>query len=126
MIFYQSAANAGCVEDLITRMGGPRQASQAFAALLVGIPAIHRLQGERQLARFIQLCNFSGPVIDYRRQTGEFASASATAAVAGVRLAEQGYVPAPLAGGSDLALAGRSLLVLGLGPYVTAVRIGRS
>jgi 3-oxoacyl-[acyl-carrier-protein] synthase-1/3-oxoacyl-[acyl-carrier-protein] synthase II len=91
---------------------------------LAGCPAACRAQADAQLSEFLSLSHFKGPVIDYRRLTGEFAAASALAAVLGVQMVEQASVPGAFAGGADRPIDGQSVLMLGLGPYLTAVRIG--
>jgi 3-oxoacyl-[acyl-carrier-protein] synthase-1/3-oxoacyl-[acyl-carrier-protein] synthase II len=65
------------------------------------------------------------PVIDYRRFTGEFASASAVAAVMALNLLKAGVVPAGLFGGkTEHTLAPtHGSLVIGLGRYLTAYEI---
>jgi 3-oxoacyl-(acyl-carrier-protein) synthase len=49
--------------------------------VLAGIPAAQRATGQQQLDRFISRTGYSGAVVDYRRQLGEFASAGAVATV---------------------------------------------
>uniref|UniRef100_UPI00155DA1E2 hypothetical protein n=1 Tax=Desulfosarcina cetonica TaxID=90730 RepID=UPI00155DA1E2 len=61
------------------------------------------------------LSNFSGPVIDFRRLTGEFATATAVAAVAGIHWLATGN--------PTLAPAGKGVLLLGLGRFITATPI---
>ena len=56
-----------------------------------------------------------------RRYFGEFASASAVAAVAAVALLERGAIPAALAGSTAWPLRGRGILLLGLGATVSTL-----
>lgn len=123
LVDYRSGTPADGIDALIGRLGGARTIRQTYGAILAGCPAAHRFQTGRQLADFRRTSRFEGPVIDYRRISGEFAAASALAAVMGVDLVREGLVPAELAGGADMALDGKSILLLGLGPYLTAVRI---
>ena len=69
------------------------------------------------------VARYDGPVIPYRRLTGEFATASAVAAVWAADLTRQGKVPGALAGGESVDLDGRGILILGLGAYVTAMEV---
>jgi 3-oxoacyl-[acyl-carrier-protein] synthase-1/3-oxoacyl-[acyl-carrier-protein] synthase II len=93
-------------------------------ALLAGLPAAQIARGKQQLRDFLGRTGFRGPVIDYRKWTGQFGSASAVATALAVHFIRQGSVPASLCGGTAENLNGRSVLVLGLGSFVTAVEIG--
>jgi 3-oxoacyl-[acyl-carrier-protein] synthase-1/3-oxoacyl-[acyl-carrier-protein] synthase II len=73
------------------------------------------------LDTFLGRLGFKGPVIDYRRFVGEFASASAVAAVIALSLLERGAVPGPLAGGRECPLEGRGILLLGLGATLSTM-----
>jgi hypothetical protein len=111
---------------LIEGVGGAQAFRDSCGAVLAGCPAAHRAAAERQLAEFLGATGFTGPVIDYRRLTGEFGAASAVAAACGVEMVRQDTIPAAHAGGgADLALNGKPVLLLGLGAYLTAVRIFR-
>jgi 3-oxoacyl-[acyl-carrier-protein] synthase-1/3-oxoacyl-[acyl-carrier-protein] synthase II len=109
------------VDALIDDLGGAAAFSRRFGALLVGIPAALRETAERQQARLIELTGFDGPVVDYRRFTGEFATASALAAVAALDLVDKGQVPGALHGGATVSLTPRSVLIVGLGNCITAM-----
>ena len=67
------------------------------------------------------------PVLRYREFTGEFASASAVAAVMAASFLAAGKVPGPLVSGDPLTLApGKdAILVLGLGQYISAMEFCR-
>ena len=67
------------------------------------------------------------PVIRYREFTGEFASASAVAAVMAASFLTSGKVPGPLVSGNDLALEANNpaILILGLGRYLSAMEFSR-
>jgi 3-oxoacyl-[acyl-carrier-protein] synthase-1/3-oxoacyl-[acyl-carrier-protein] synthase II len=101
--------------------GGPRTFNDRIGAVLVGIPAACREACAPHLDDFWRRLGFKGPVIDYRRYFGEFASASAVAAVAAMALLERGAIPGALAGGEDWPLAGRDILLLGLGATITTM-----
>ncbi|KJS29960.1 MAG: hypothetical protein VR64_18405 [Desulfatitalea sp. BRH_c12] len=126
LISYRSAREPEAMSDLIARLGGAQELCGHYGAVLAGCPAACRTQADAQLSEFLSLSHFKGPVIDYRRLTGEFAAASALAAVLGVQMVEQASVPGAFAGGADRPIDGQSVLVIGLGPYLTAVRIGVS
>jgi 3-oxoacyl-[acyl-carrier-protein] synthase-1/3-oxoacyl-[acyl-carrier-protein] synthase II len=63
------------------------------------------------------------PVIDYRRFVGEFASASAVAAVLAVSFVEAGEIPGNVCHQGPVPLRGRGVLVMGFGNYISAVEI---
>jgi hypothetical protein len=125
--FYQSSATKGWVNSLIDALGGAQTVKGKYALLLAGIPAAIREEGERQLARFMEQSGLSAPVIRYRAFTGEFASASAVAAVMAVSFLASGEVPGALVSGEAPALEGnqKGILVLGLGRYLSAMEFSR-
>jgi 3-oxoacyl-[acyl-carrier-protein] synthase-1/3-oxoacyl-[acyl-carrier-protein] synthase II len=120
--FYAVGRQHGAaIGALLRALGG----TERYGALLVGIPAADRRWAGPRLAQLLERSGFSGPVIDYRRLTGEYAAAAATAAVLAVKLVRDQVVPAALAGGgADLALEGRRILLLGLGQKITATEVG--
>lgn len=101
--------------------GGRDGINQRFGAIMVGIPAAWREGATPHLDAFLERLGFKGPVIDYRRYVGEFASASAVAAVIALSLLERGAVPGPLAGGVDWPLEGRGILLLGVGATLSTM-----
>jgi 3-oxoacyl-[acyl-carrier-protein] synthase-1/3-oxoacyl-[acyl-carrier-protein] synthase II len=66
---------------------------------------------------------FKGAVIDYRKVTGEFATASAVAVVMAVDFVKEGRIPEPFCRQKDVTLMPRGALVVGLGDSVTAVEV---
>jgi 3-oxoacyl-(acyl-carrier-protein) synthase len=86
--------------------------------LLAGIPTAQRSMGQTQLDYFIAHTGYSGPIIDYRRQIGEFASASAVAAV---------FAAAMVKGSNRFEntsdIESPTVLVLGLGSSLTAMEV---
>lgn len=104
---------------LIEALGGSQVLKSKYALVLAGIPAAVREEGEAQLARFREQTGCQAPVIRYRELTGEFASASAVAAVMAVSLLAERQPPA---GGED---GKKAILVLGLGPYLSAIEFSR-
>ncbi len=121
--FYQSSVSTNVIEALIKSLGGTETLLTDYGLLLAGIPAAFRRQGEEQLARFIELTGFNAPTIDYRRLTGEFATASAVAAVMAVDFLKRGAIPPSLAGSGQTSLKKKGALLLGLGRFITAVEI---
>ena len=117
--FYQSSAPEGTMDLLIEALGGSQVLKSKYALVLAGIPAAVREEGEAQLARFREQTGCQAPVIRYRELTGEFASASAVAAVMAVSLLAERQPPA---GGED---GKKAILVLGLGPYLSAIEFSR-
>ncbi len=109
------------IPELIRCLGGAKSIRYRFAVILVGIPAERGDSGRKELASFLGATDFSGPVIDYRRITGEFASASAVAAVLAVSFVQAGEIPS--SGENRKPLQGRGALVLGFGNYLTAMEI---
>ena len=80
-------------------------------------------EGEEQLGQFMEQAVLSTPIIRYRKQVGEFASASASAAALAASFMAAGHIPAPLAGTEDIPLTEQknAILVLGLGEYITTM-----
>ena len=111
------------MKALVQALGGAAAMDRRFGAVMVGLPAARRKQAQRQLDSFLELSRFQGAVIDYRRLTGEFGGASAVASVLATEMVARGSVPGPLVGNSDQALNGKGMLVLGLGDFITAIRI---
>ena len=125
--FYQRSATQGDVDALIAALGGAQGLDNRYALLLVGLPAAGRKEGEAQLARFMAQSGVHAPVLRYREFTGEFASASAVAAVMAASFLAAGKVPGPLVSGEALALDPNTdaILVLGLGHYISAMEFCR-
>lgn len=86
--------------------------------VLAGIPAAQRTLGQLQLDHFISRSGYSGPLFDYRRQIGEFASASAVAAVFAAAMAGGPNRPEDVSG-----VQAPGILVLGFGSSLTAMEV---
>ncbi|MFW8600665.1 beta-ketoacyl synthase N-terminal-like domain-containing protein [Desulfobacterota bacterium M19] len=123
LAFYQSADETNVINALLQSLGGAEKLRADYGLLLAGIPAAFRRQGKTQLARFTELTGFNAPIIDYRRLTGEFATASAVATVMAVDFLEKGTIPPSLAGRGQSSLKEKGALLLGLGRFITAVRL---
>jgi len=117
---------AETLDAAVVHHGGPEVIKARVGAIMVGIPAACREAVTPQLDGFLRRLGFQGPIIDYRRQLGEFGSASAVAAVMALALLEHGVVPGPLAGGTEWPLAGRGILLLGLGATLSTMLAERS
>lgn len=125
---FLAPAESNAMDDLVEKLGGPERIRSRFALILAGIPAAFRVAGNGRLESFREAVGFQGPILDYRRITGEFASASATAAALAVRWVREGEVPAmPVFGGEladvPFALGNRGVLILGLGKTLAAVEV---
>ncbi len=125
--FYERAEHhPDIIQALIRSLGSPEQIYRKFGALLVGIPAALRECGEKQVREFLNQTRFNKPVIDYRKYIGEYASASASAAVLGIKLLQLNRIPAGLSGERDIDLDGKGVLLIGTGTFVTAIEIFQS
>ena len=126
LAFYGRGQGDDLPARMIAALGGATAVRQHCAAVFVGIPAARRAEGDQQLARFFDLIGQPLPICPYRDFTGEFASASAVAAVMAVAFVEAGRIPGALVGGNDIALRqGKKLLVLGMGHCLTAMEFSR-
>jgi len=123
LLAYRHDSGPAAVQHLIQTLGGAQAVRQSYGVILAGIPAAHAGQAARDLSTFVAESGFEAPVIDYRRAIGQYAAASAVAAVLALRLVQGQAVPAALAGGVEHPLAGKNVLLLGLGAYLSAVRI---
>jgi len=122
--FFENAnQDPSILRSLIQRLGGPERIKDVYGAIFAGIPGAFAREGRHQLAAFCTEAGFPGTVIAYRRFTGEFASASAVAAVLGVRFVQEGKIPGRIAQGDDVDLMGKGILMMGFGRFVTAVEI---
>lgn len=121
--FYHSGTAPGVISTLVEALGGADRLQREIGLTLIGIPAASMKIGEQQLNSFLAKARCSAPVLPYREFTGEFASASAVAAVMAVHFLETGLLP-PIAASQDNAvssLVDKKVLVLGLGTTVTAM-----
>jgi 3-oxoacyl-[acyl-carrier-protein] synthase-1/3-oxoacyl-[acyl-carrier-protein] synthase II len=92
--------------------------NERIGLVLAGIPAAQRAMGQAQLNQVISRTGYSGPVLDFRRQIGEFASATAVAAVFAAARAGSPNRSEDFAG-----IRAPGILVLGLGSSLTAMEV---
>lgn len=124
--FYGRGAGEDLPEHLIDALGGAKTVATRYAAVLAGIPAGWHEQGQAQLKHFFHRIGRHLPLWRYRSSLGEFASASAVAAVLAVAFLEAGTVPGALVGGRDIELGqDAKLLVLGTGGALSAMELYR-
>ncbi len=94
-----------------------------YGVILAGLPLSCRRRAQSQLATLLEMSGFRGVVIDYRKYTGEFASASAVAMVMAVDLLLDGRIPGLFCNGADRLLGSKGALVVGMGDYITAIEV---
>lgn len=124
--FYGCAEDDDLLDRFIENLGGIESIRNGYSAVFAGVPAGASALGNSQLEAFLHRTGNVLPVCRYRDFTGEFASASAVAAVLAVSFLEAGSIPGALVDGNDLALEiGKKILVLGTGPYLTAMEFFR-
>jgi len=123
LFFENTADNPYIIQTLIGKLGDSREIEKRFGIIMAGIPAAFRQEGERQLHEFLSISDFHQPVIDYRRLTGEFASASAVATALAAEFIRNGKIPASLCDGDNHPLNGKGILIVGFGKFVTAIEI---
>lgn len=113
-------AHPRAVAGLVEHHGGTHGIRERYGAVLAGIPAAEREAGQGQLAEFLGLTGFDGPVVDYRRYTGEYAGASAVATVWAQAWVRRDGLPPAVCGKRSPGLKGRGVLVLGLGAWLAS------
>lgn len=126
LAFYGRGGGDDLPERMLAALGGAAALLENTAAVFAGVPAAGRAEGDRQLIRFFDLLGTPLPLCRYRAYTGEFASASAVAAVLAAAFVEAGRIPGALVWGNDIVLhPGDRLLVLGTGKCLTAMEFFR-
>jgi 3-oxoacyl-[acyl-carrier-protein] synthase-1/3-oxoacyl-[acyl-carrier-protein] synthase II len=125
VFFENSSNNPSVLQSLIRNLGESSEIRSKYGAVFAGMPAGERENCERQVREFISAADFNGPVIDFRKFTGEFGSATAAAAALAARLVKDGKIPGYLSGGTESPLNGKGILLLGLGSFLTAIEVLR-
>jgi 3-oxoacyl-(acyl-carrier-protein) synthase len=124
LIFFENSSNnPSVVQSLVHNLGESDEIKSKYGAFFVGMPAGERANCEKQVSEIISAADFKGPVIDFRKFTGEFGSATAAAAALAVRLVGNGKIPGYLSGGVETPLNGKGILLLGLGRFLTAIEV---
>ena len=123
LFFAHAHKHPQVIPSMIGQLGGEARIKNRYAAIFVGIPAATEQSGRRQLREFLFITGFKGPVVDYRRWTGEFASASAVAAFLAAQCIHRDEIPEQMRGQGMVSLHDRGILLLGLGEFVTAVEV---
>ena len=123
-VFFESRENnPEVISSLIQRLEQPQQINNRYGVILAGLPAACRREGQMQLQNLLSLSGFNHPVIDYRKITGEYASASATATVMAVKFLQEGKLPEPLCEGKPVDLGEKGALIIGTGDFITALEV---
>jgi len=123
-VFFESRENnPEVISSLIQRLGQPQQINDRYGLILAGIPAACRHEGEMQLKNLVSLSGFTSPVIDYRKITGEYASASAVAAAIAVKFLQNGKIPEALCRDKPAGLGQKGALIIGTGSFITALEV---
>jgi 3-oxoacyl-[acyl-carrier-protein] synthase-1/3-oxoacyl-[acyl-carrier-protein] synthase II len=123
-LFFAHAGPASqAIPDAIACLGGPERIRDRYAAIFFGIPAVYEVSGGLQWKEFLEAAGFGGPVVEYRRWTGEFCSASAVATFMAAQCIQRDEIPQPLCGREAYSPGRRGILLLNLGDFVTAVEV---
>jgi len=124
LIFFENSSNnPSIVQSLVHHLGESDEIRSKYGAVFAGMPARERANCEKQLSEIISAVGFSSRVIDYRKFTGEFGSATAVAAALAVRFVQDGKIPSYLSDGMEIPLEGKGILLLGLGSFLTAIGV---
>jgi hypothetical protein len=105
------------LQDLVTQLGGAELIRTKYSLIMAGLPAAQKTESKKQLDQFIELSDYQGEVLDYRRLTGEYATSAAVATVFAVSKVATAGKAAPQA---------KAILILGLGSVITAIEVSPS
>ncbi|MEJ2639959.1 MAG: beta-ketoacyl synthase N-terminal-like domain-containing protein [Desulfosarcinaceae bacterium] len=111
---------AGSGEDPTARLSrvlSLESVSRRYGLVLAGLPAACRTLAETQLAVWRTATGYEGPLIDYRRQTGDFATATALATVWAAALKD------PLRPDTAACPPDKGILILNLGTVISAMEV---
>jgi len=123
-VFFEGCENnPGVISSLIQKIEKQQPLNDRYGLILAGFPAARRSKGEVQLQTLLARTGFNHPVIDYRKLIGEFASASAVAAVMAVKFLQEGRIPEPLCEDKPVELGAKGVLIIGTGDYITAMEV---
>ncbi|MBS0013654.1 MAG: beta-ketoacyl synthase chain length factor [Desulfobacterales bacterium] len=108
---------------LVEKLGGAKAAAARIGVIFAGIPAARADFARSLMKSFCRILDTNLPVVDYRKYTGEFATASAAAAGLAAGCMEKGFIPAGPAGDTKIDLRSRGILMINAGKTVTAVEM---
>lgn len=109
--------------EMVASLGGPEAICSRYGLVLAGLPSAHKPGCRQQLDRFLELTGYSGPLIDYRRLTGEFATSAAVATVFAAALVRDERIALLSSGRKQGRPDATDALILGLGPALTAIEV---
>jgi len=121
--FENYGNNPSVVQSLVHSLGGSEEISSKYGAVFAGMPAGERANCEKQVSEITSAADFNCPIIDFRKFTGEFGSATAAAAALAVNLVQNGKIPGYLSCSAESSLNGKGILLLGLGSFITAIEV---
>jgi 3-oxoacyl-[acyl-carrier-protein] synthase-1/3-oxoacyl-[acyl-carrier-protein] synthase II len=123
-VFFEGRENnPKVISSLVQQLGPSRQINDRYGVILAGLPAACRREGEIQLQNLLALSGFNHPVIDYRKITGEYASASAVAAAMAINFLQDGKIPEALCKDKPVDLSQKGALIIGTGDFITALEV---
>jgi 3-oxoacyl-[acyl-carrier-protein] synthase-1/3-oxoacyl-[acyl-carrier-protein] synthase II len=108
---------------LVEKLGGAKAVSARIGVIFAGIPAARADFSRQVINAFFRALDTNLPMVDYRKYTGEFATASAAAAGLAAGCMEKGFLPAGPAGDREIDLRARGILMINAGKPVTAVEM---
>jgi 3-oxoacyl-(acyl-carrier-protein) synthase len=111
------------VRELVASLIGAGEIPDRFGLILAGMPAAHRTLCRTQLDAFLEMAGYSGEVIDYRRLTGEFAASTAVATVFAASWVQARQASGATSGRRAPASRAGAVLILGLGPVLSAIEV---
>jgi 3-oxoacyl-[acyl-carrier-protein] synthase-1/3-oxoacyl-[acyl-carrier-protein] synthase II len=123
-VFFESSTNnPEVISSLVQKIEQLQPFNDRYGLILAGVPATCRRQGQDQLQTLLTLTRYGQPVIDYRKLTGEFASASAVAAVMAEKVVMEGQIPEALCDNKPGKLGAKGALIVNTGNFVTAMEV---
>ncbi len=126
LAWYAPAAAGETTRAMVEALQGRESLGSGCGLVLAGLPAGRHAMAEKQLQDFMERSGLEVPVIRFRELVGEFASASAVAAVLAVAMFKfrsnffhlPGHAP-------TLPAPHQSILVLGLGESMSVMEFTR-
>ncbi len=121
LVYGMSLKDAGWT--IMNDLNIPDDINSHYGAIFYGIPLAYEEMARNQLTNFLSYSGFRGPVINYRKYTGQYAASSAVAVVLAIKTFEKGFLSTGLTGTGEVSLGKKGILVMGFGPYCTAIGI---